>query len=125
MRSEVQDLVVLNGEWSDSYLQRDAATFNRILADDFVSTGPKGTRRDKSQYIGFVTRGDCRWEAVHTDDLQVSIYGDTAVVTGSTSSEGQYKGQDSAGVYRFTRVYIRRQGNWRAVAAHATQIEYQ
>jgi hypothetical protein len=35
---------------------------------------------------------------------------------------GQYKGKDISGQYRWTDVFVKRQGRWQVVATHASQI---
>lgn len=57
-------------------------------------------------------------------DLTVRIYGDTAVVTGSSSQKGQENGKDYSGDYRFTRVYVKQGEAWKTVALQATLIQH-
>ena len=58
-------------------------------------------------------------------DIQVRVYGDTAVLTGRTTQKGQFNGKDISGQTRFTRVYLQQRGKWQAVAFQATRIAEQ
>jgi ketosteroid isomerase-like protein len=55
-------------------------------------------------------------------DLKVKVYGDTAIVSGQTTDKGKYKGQDISGTYRFTDVFVKRDGKWMAVSTHVTPV---
>jgi ketosteroid isomerase-like protein len=53
--------------------------------------------------------------------VKVRVYGDAAVVTGRATIKGQLKtgadsAQDISGQYRYTRVYVKQQGQWRLVS---------
>lgn len=51
----------------------------------------------------------------------VIIDGDTAVVVGSDTERGMKKGVPFAAVARYTVTYIRRQGQWVALAEHMVE----
>jgi ketosteroid isomerase-like protein len=59
----------------------------------------------------------------HVDDVRVRVFGDTAVVTGRTVVTGAAgaAGEETVGL-RFTDVFVRRAGRWKAVASHATRL---
>ena len=54
----------------------------------------------------------------YTGDVQVRVYGNTAVETGRSLMNGQDKGQTVPRATRFTRVWVKQQGRWRLVANH-------
>jgi hypothetical protein len=58
---------------------------------------------------------------VKEDEPAVRLYGDTAIVSGTSESKVEYKGRPSGGALRFTRVYVRRDGRWLMIATHATR----
>jgi ketosteroid isomerase-like protein len=65
------------------------------------------------------------WKAqsVSADELKVRVFGNAAVVTGRDTLKGaQYKGKDLSGQYRFTDVFVQRDGRWQAVASHSSKI---
>ena len=62
-----------------------------------------------------------------TADTKVRVYGDTAVLTGKvikkgTYAEGPRKGQEYNFQYRYTDVYVKRNGRWQVVASHLTGL---
>jgi ketosteroid isomerase-like protein len=100
----------------------DAAALDRIYADDFVGIGPSGKLRAKPQVLTDFTSGDLKFQSITTDDVQVRVYGNTAVETGRSIMIGQDKGKAVPRDNRFTRVWIKQFGRWRLVANHYSTL---
>jgi ketosteroid isomerase-like protein len=66
---------------------------------------------------------DIVWQSVTGKDMQVRVYGDTAVVTGRFFGKGRYKGNELDERQRFTSVWIRRRGRWQAISEHASTLK--
>jgi ketosteroid isomerase-like protein len=60
--------------------------------------------RTKPQVILDFTSGDLKFQSITTGDVQVRVYGNTAVETGRSTMIGQDKGQTVPRDTRFTRV---------------------
>lgn len=52
--------------------------------------------------------------------MRIHIHGDTAVVTARSTFRGRYKGWGIAGQYQYTDVFVKRGGQWKAVASQVT-----
>jgi uncharacterized protein (TIGR02246 family) len=118
-RSSVQRAIrQLDRERIQAQIDADAKALDRIYADDFVGVGPSGTVRTKSQVITDFTSGDLRFKSITTDEVQVRVYGKTAVETGLSTMVGQDKGKIVPQDTRFTRVWVKQKGRWRLVANH-------
>ena len=116
----------LDNERIQAQIHADAAALERIYADDFIGVGPSGTVRTKPQVISYFTSGDLKFQSITTDDVQVRVYGNTAVETGRSTMIGQDKGQTVPRDTRFTRVWVKQQGRWRLVANHySTNMSHQ
>ena len=50
------------------------------------------------------------------------VYGNTAVITGKAEVKGTLAGNDATGQYTFTRVYVKKGGQWQSVALQQTRI---
>src|SRR2546423_12011848 len=75
----------LNDEWVKAMVRSDAATLDRIMADDFFFTYPlEGD--DKAQFIADVTSGDLKIEHIQREQLSVRVFGKTAVLTARDSA---------------------------------------
>ena len=100
----------------------DAVALDRIYANDFIGIGPSGTVRTKAQVIADFTSGDLKFQSITTDDVQVRVYGNTAVETGRSTMIGQDKGKAVPRDNRFSRVWIKQQGRWRLVSNHYSSL---
>ena len=67
-----------------------------------------------------------RWKLKFTemkfDEQRVRVYGETAIVTGRATTVGQSPQGKIRGQFRYTRVYVRRDGQWKLVAFQGTPI---
>src|SRR5687768_12400875 len=113
-----QTIRQVDGERIQAQLGADRVAFNRIYADDFIGIGPSGTVRTKPQVISDFTSGGLKFQSITTDDVQVRVYGNTAVETGRSTMIGQDKNKVVPRDNRFTRVWVKLHGNWKLVANH-------
>ena len=111
-----QAVTQLENERVPALLGSDTAFIERVYADDYVVTGANGVVRTRTQVIADMKSGAQTFESMTNDNVKVRVYGDTAIVTGRTRQKGQYKGQPSLSPTMFTRVYVRRDGQWQLVA---------
>ena len=118
-----QALMKLEREGTAALLKRDSAGFGRLFAEDAVLTSPDGTVQTKAQLLADVKSGSLALESSEIADMKVHAHGDAAVVTYSTTDKGKYKGQDVSGRYRWTDVFVRRNGTWQIVASQGTPIQ--
>src|SRR5438034_8331035 len=105
----------LDDERIQAQIHAEATALDRIYADDFIGVGPSGRVRTKPQVISDFTSGDLKFQSITTDDVQVRVYGNTAVETGRSTMIGEDKGQTVPRDTRFTRVWVKQQGRWRLV----------
>jgi ketosteroid isomerase-like protein len=100
----------------------DMKAYGRLVSDDYVFTNQDAVVRTKAQMVSAYDAGTIKYETIKFDEIKVHAYGDTAVVTGRSTQTGKDNGKDFAGQYRYTRVYVKRQGRWQIVATQSTRI---
>jgi ketosteroid isomerase-like protein len=54
---------------------------------------------------------------------RVRLLGDVAIVTGRSVSAGEVDGRAVSITQRYTDIYVRRDGRWRVVTSHGTQVQ--
>lgn len=113
-----QTIRKLDDERIQAQIHADPAALDRLYADDFIGVGPSGTVRTKPQVIEDFTSGKLKFQSITTDEVQVRVYGITAVETGRSTMQGQDQGKPVPQETRFTRVWVKQQGRWRLVANH-------
>ncbi len=113
-----QALIKIEHELSDALIKGDASPGEHYLADTYIFTGPDGVVMGKAQSVADLKTGDLKFQSTKLDDMKVTVYGDTAVVTYGSTDKGTYKGNDISGKYRWTDVFVKRNGRWQLVAGH-------
>jgi ketosteroid isomerase-like protein len=111
----------LEHEWLRALVERDAATLERILADDFVDSNWKGELHTKKQVLEGL--GTPSPYSQHLRDVRIQLYGSMAIARGLNEISGK-DGQIVMRI-RFTDVFLYRHGNWQAIAAQETQVSSQ
>ena len=108
--------------WNRALEQGDAAALDRIWAEEFLDTSFDGTVTTKEEDLASVASGDLVYQSSRVRDLIIHVYGKFAVVTGHWTAVGQFKGVDVSGEFRYTDVYVKREGRWQAVSSQITRI---
>ncbi len=118
-----QELIALEKRWNDSWVKRDPAFLDRILADDYIGTRSDGSVFSKAQEIADMKYSDNVVAYITSDEFEVRVYGDVAVVTFRfTTKEQNKEGKDIGGQYRTTDTWVKRAGRWQCVASHGSEI---
>ena len=110
-------------QWDEAFERRDMEALGRILAEDFTLTNAAGQVVDRNQYlVSIVKAPDMLQASGGSEDVHVRVFGETAVVTGRSPVKGRPGGRALVvpGQYRFTDVYVKRDGRWQAIASHST-----
>ena len=115
-------LIDMENKWVAALEKSDAASLDAILADSYVDTDEQGHRSDKQAVLAILKSGDLKIESLKLADMHVNVYSDAAVVTGSASQAGSYKGQALPAKIIFTDTFVRQNGKWRAVASHRSAV---
>ena len=123
--NDEQIIKQLEQEWADALLKRDQAAIDRITSADWVLTDPKGRLIAKAQADADLKSGTVKFESIKLDELKVRVYSDAAVVHGLETRKSSYKGKDTSGQYRFTDVFVKRNGHWQAIATHVSRVAKQ
>jgi ketosteroid isomerase-like protein len=116
----IREIVDLERQAKDASLHRDAEYSRRTLAEDYVAITPLGQVTTKQDSVSARKSGQLRYDTINVTDMVVRVYGDTAVVTARADVKGHQLGEDFSGPYRYTRVWVRREGHWQTVSYQAT-----
>ena len=118
-----QQILALEREWYEARQKRDVKKLEQLLADDATLINPLGQLGDKQRVLRALgVGGTTTLESYDLGEVQVRLYGNTAVTTGRATVKGQTGVGDFSGATRFTRVYVQRNGRWQLVAHQATRI---
>lgn len=119
-----REIRALEAAVSRAVVQADREFFEKHLADDFTHTSHSGRFVNRVQWLEGIKPGRSLYKSYDVEDLVVRIYRDTAVATGRSAPTGtNSRGEPITGKYRFTRVWVKREGKWQVVAFQGTRID--
>lgn len=116
-------VLAIDASWNELRLKPDVEALDRILADDWLLTHSDGRVQTKKEYLDELRTRTRRNQGIANEDVVLRRYGDTAVVTGTSVQSAISNGQPWNGRFRFTRVWVQRDGRWVMVASHSSRIE--
>jgi ketosteroid isomerase-like protein len=117
-----EELLTFGQEFTQAVAANDAAAIGRFIADDWVIVDADGNVIDRSRFISVIESGALMHESMESANVEVRVHGDTAVVTGITTSKGQFIGQGFATRERATDVLARLNGGWLCVFSQLTRF---
>ena len=90
-----EELLKLENEFAKAVTDNDADAVDGLLADDWIIVDSDGGIIDKARFLGVIKSGALSHEMMESADLRVRLYGNTAVVTGLTTTKGKFMGRTS------------------------------
>jgi ketosteroid isomerase-like protein len=106
----------LEDQWTTALVNRDARTFDQLLAPSFVYTENNAVM-SRSDVIKSVTGPD-RVTWARNEGMKLHDFGDVHVITGVLHLKGAgNKGAAFDKRYRFTDTWQKRNGRWQIIAA--------
>jgi len=108
-------VAALDTEYQAAVKRNDAATIDRILADDFVLVTASGKTYTKTDLLNDARGGRTAYE--HQEDTMqtVRVWGVTAAVTAKLWEKGSDNGRAFDHTLWFSDIYVRTPAGWRYV----------
>lgn len=100
----------------------DFKALDALLGDDLTYTHSSAAVDTKATYIESMRSGAVKYESIEPRDVQVRVYGTTAVITGAGRFKVTARGQALDNQLRFTDVWVLRDGRWQMVAWQSTRL---
>ena len=116
-----EEILALEATWSVAPLEGDLQTVSRVTADDWIGVAPTGAVMSKADLLEMLSSHPSPFESAVYDQVQLCVYGQTAVVTSLFRGEGK----DVKIEQRFMRVYANRDGRWQCVATQIVPVPEQ
>jgi ketosteroid isomerase-like protein len=99
----------------------DWAALDEVVGDDFEYTHSTGKRENKAQWLAGI---QTRRRAIEHEDLTVRLFGDVALVSGSSVNHyaEPFIGDSHYGsILDVLLVFVKRDGDWQIVAQHGVK----
>lgn len=107
----------LNAQYIRAFVKADVAWYVENLSADFTCSLSDGTRIGKEEFLRKIVDGPGVTDVTY-DEVDVRPHGDMALVHGVT----HYVLNGEPASTRYTDVWKRQAGRWRAVAAQLTAV---
>jgi ketosteroid isomerase-like protein len=117
-----KEILKLENDWSTGWQKKDAAFLQKLWADEYINTDQDGATYTKAQDLANVSSPGTSVTSFALADMRVHVYGETAVVTGVNTIKATQNGKDISGAYRFTDVFVKRDGRWQVVATQGSLV---
>ena len=116
------ELLALEARWDSAVVRKDIAVLEQILAPSFVYIGADGSVSTRAEMLAGLRAPELEIDPFETRDVQVRLYGETAILTGWFEQTGRVGGRPYRVRSRYTDVYVREAGRWLAVSAHSSAL---
>ena len=113
MLSELHDL---SERWFQAWLAKDAATVERLMAEDYIYVGPSGLVLDRQAILAIIRSPGYRLDQGTRTEVVVRAVGpEAAVVRHRYQGAGSFEGTSFTDDHRCVMVWEKHAGEWRLV----------
>jgi ketosteroid isomerase-like protein len=121
--AKVQALITkMENDRIQAGVRKDVDKIAAVTADDYVMIDFDGKVRNKAATLERIKSSEIQLRSKSLDELDVRIYGNTAIVTGRTTPKGTISGKDFSRPIRYTRVYVKKNEHWQVVSFQQTRV---
>lgn len=110
------EVFALENEWTKALVARDTAAFRRLTVPGFVYT-EDNVVMTQDELINVIATSPDTVEWAGNEEMKLYDYSPTAIVTGILVVKARGKGKQYTNRYRFTDIWLNRDGKWQAIAA--------
>lgn len=115
-------ILALEKAWNHALEEKDTRALDMLLANTLVSVDTDGSTQTKGEFLASIKAPDYQPSQVVTEQTNVQVYGDAAVVVGIFRIKGTDKGKSYMHRERFVDTWIKTNGSWQCVATTAALI---
>lgn len=117
-----QTLIALDTQYQLAVKNNDAATMDKILADDFIVVLGNGTTENKADLLRDARTKRIVYEIQDDTQQTARVWGNTGVVTALLSIKGKYSATGKTFERRlwFSDTYVRTDAGWKYVFGQAS-----
>lgn len=108
--------------WNHALEAKDAAAMEMLLANTMVSVDIDGSVVNKKEFLASVKAPEYQPSQAVTEQSNVQMYGDAAVVVGIFRIKGVEKGKPFVHRERFVDTWVKMNGTWQCVATTSALI---
>ena len=120
-----EEITRISEPWGTTVLTKDTAYLKSLWADDFSYIGADGKVRDEKANLALYEDDPNTVTSGANTAFNVRVYGKNFAVT---DGDNYIAGKDKDGkpfrkTWRWTNVWVRKNGTWKVVAGHGSRLE--
>lgn len=117
------EVIEVEQKWVKAHLELDVATLEDMLAEDFIKIQSDGSLAGKSETIDSYRSNERFWDKAVSDQYQLKIIGDVAILIGRWQGRGKNNGEHFDYQARFMTIYVKCDGKWQILAEQSTSFK--
>ncbi len=122
-RAKQRQVMEVYRQLTEATLRNDVETVDHLTADDYIALGPNENRLgNKASTLSTMETGGITYSNYRDIGLTVRIEGDKGIVSGQTIVTFRRDRQGFTMRYRFSDVFIQRDGEWKIVLSRMTKL---
>jgi ketosteroid isomerase-like protein len=116
-------VAALEDKWTQSQKTNNPDLVAPLLAENFVDTSSDGKVMGKAEFLA--GQKSIKWGSAENNDMKVTVFGNTAIATGSERLRGtDASGQSVEYHERWTDTWVKMpNGKWQCIASHQSRIK--
>ena len=112
----------LENAWGHAIEAKDTKALDQLLAPTFLAVEIDGSVSSKAEFLAGIKAPEYQPSQAVNEQINVQIYGNSAVVVGIFRVKGTEKGKSYVHRERFIDTWIKHDRSWQCVASSATLI---
>jgi len=109
-------------DMAQTIIHADWNQYSAHLMDDYMLSDRNGVIQNKAAMMAALREGNEKVLDFAPEELNVRVYGDTAIVTGHFTVVQRRNGRVDTFLSRQTDVFLKRGGKWLLAASQATSV---
>jgi uncharacterized protein DUF4440 len=123
-----KEIAAAQAAFHQAMLAADLKTLETLADESFIWTHRDGEQLTRKQLLDQLGSGQLKYSKLETNNVTVSVYGDTAIVRGvSPRQRSSFPGSGGSGDANpftafYTLTFVNKGGDWKAVAIHTSWL---
>lgn len=123
-----KEVAASEAAFQQAILGADIKKLESLLDDTFIWTHGTGEQMTRQHLLDELSSGRLKYSKLETNNVKVSVYGDTGVVRGVSARQRlRFPGDNGSGdaspfTAFYTLTFVNRGGDWKAVAMHSSRL---
>ena len=121
-RETIAQLTRQSDAWDQAIVRKDRGAVAANMAEDFRDIDGHGDVSDKTTFLEDILSPKLSIDPYKVENFDVRLYGDVALLSGTTRMTGHFDGKPFTSHYRYIDIYVRREGHWRVVSVQISKM---